>query len=401
MQAQEQERKPGKLSGILFWFRLIGFTLLVIAIFFSAFFFIRSSTNSANTYWGAVFAVLAVIIAAIQIIPIVFAPKSEPATLIQHFHLSSSSPGSVGNDAAEHPTFAASKPRTEKGNTAESVFPFNKPHLPALEDFFGRERERAILLDRTHKGGSTSIIGPRRIGKTWLIDYLKLSTAAESGTAFQVASLDGTMPDCRTEIDFTAKALEALGVPAAFLANQQNMGLSRLGQYVKDLRSRNVTPFLCIDEFEGFFHHQAFDCDFYAGLRYIAQNDGLILVIASKRPLIDLIGERCETSGFFNIFHQLILKPFSREEAEEFARVKCIQAGFTASECTYLLKHGREGNGKQVGWPPMRLQLAGKLLLTDKNLARGGKTHYYRPNDTAYWQEFEEQLEETYRGAVR
>ncbi len=49
----------------------------------------------------------------------------------------------------------------------------------------------------------------------------------------------------------------------------------------------------------------------------------------------------------------------------------------------------------------MRLQLAGKLLLTDKNLARGGKTHYYRPNDTAYWQEFEEQLEETYRGAVR
>src|SRR6266446_4870269 len=103
MQAQEQERKPGKLSGILFWFRLISFTLLVIVIFFSAFFFITSSTNSANTFWGAVFAVLAVILAAIQIIPIVFAPKSEPATLIQHFHLSSSSPGSAGNDAAQHP----------------------------------------------------------------------------------------------------------------------------------------------------------------------------------------------------------------------------------------------------------------------------------------------------------
>lgn len=371
MHAQEQERKPGKLSGILYRFRFLGFTLIVIAIFFIAFFFIKSSTNSAYTFWGAVLTVLTVFLTAIQIIPIVFAHK----TVIKH--------------------------RTENGNATESVFLFNKPHLPALEEFFGRERERTILLSRAHQGGSTSIIGPRRIGKTWLIDYLKLSIATESGTAFQVASLDGSMPDCKTEANFTAKALEALGVPAAFLANQQNMGLSGLGQYVKDLKSKNLTPLLCIDEFEGFFHHQAFDCDFYAGLRNIAQNDGLILVIASQRPLIDLIGERCETSGFFNIFHQLILKPFSQEEAARFARVKGTQAGFTADECTYLLKYGREGNGKQEGWPPMRLQLAGNMLLTDKDLTRSGKSHDYRLDDTAYWHEFEERLEGTYRGAVR
>jgi hypothetical protein len=401
MQTQKQEQKSGKLSRILLWLRIVGITLVAILVFFSAFFFIRSSTSSANAFWGAVFAVLAVLLALIQIIPIVLAHTSESATVIQHFHLLSASTDQTQKDATELHTFAVSTPRKEKRNAAKSVFLFNEPHLPRLEDFFGRERERTLLLDRTHQGGSTSIVGPRRIGKTWLIDFLKLSISMEVDTAFQIAKLDGTKPDCRTETEFTVQALEALGVSSAFLTDQQHLGLGRLEQYVKDMKSRKITPILCIDEFEGFFHHQAFDCDFYAGLRYIAQNEGLILVIASKRPLIDLIGERCETSGFFNIFHQLNLKPFSLEEAEDFAKVKSAQAEFTNNERTYLLKYGREENGTQVGWLPMRLQLAGKMLLTDKKLARGGKSHYYRPHDAVYWKAFEEQLEETYRGAVR
>lgn len=135
MGAQEQERKPGKLSGILYRFRPVGFTLIMIAIFFSAFFFIKSSTNSANTFWGAVFLVLAVILAVIQIIPIVFAHKSEPATVFQYFDLSSSSVESASKNSAKRHTFAANKPRTEIGNAAESVFLFNEPHLPSLEDF--------------------------------------------------------------------------------------------------------------------------------------------------------------------------------------------------------------------------------------------------------------------------
>jgi len=52
-------------------------------------------------------------------------------------------------------------------------------------------------------------------------------------------------------------------------------------------------------------------------------------------------------------------------------------------------------------WPPLRLQLVGKLLLEDKFLAAEEGPHYYRPKDPAYWQEFEERLSEKYRVVMR
>src|SRR5207302_1291998 len=157
----------------------------------------------------------------------------------------------LSTSAETQPPIADQKDRNAPGQKSSrviatppiSIFPFNKPHLPAIGEFYGRVRERITLIDRTRKEASTSIVGPRRI-----------------------------------------------------------------------------------DEFEGFFNHQDFDCEFYANLRYIASN-GLVLVIASKDPLIELVGERCKTSGFFNIFHQLTLKPFDKEEAEEYVQAKSKEAG--------------------------------------------------------------------------
>lgn len=277
-----------------------------------------------------------------------------------------------------------------------SVFHFNEPLMDPSE-LYGRVRERTTLLDRARKGASTSIVGPRRIGKTWLTDSLKLLAPTELGTSYQIASLDGTMPQCKTVSDFIVRTLDAFGVP--WSPQQTNMDLEVLEKVVKNVKSKRMTPVLCVDEFEGLFNQQGFDCDFYAGLRYLAQHDGLILIISSKELLIDLVGEHCKTSGFFNIFETLTLKPFSREEAEEFVELKSKQAGFTHDEQATLLKCGHDKQ-RQTGWPPLRLQLAGKLLLADIQLARSGKIFYYRPDDAQYWREFEERLEATYRGAV-
>src|SRR5713226_6263223 len=52
-----------------------------------------------------------------------------------------------------------------------SVFLFNQP-LPDPGEFYGRVRERGALMDRIRNGASTSIVGPRRVGKTWLMSYL-------------------------------------------------------------------------------------------------------------------------------------------------------------------------------------------------------------------------------------
>src|SRR5207249_6511816 len=140
------------------------------------------------------------------------------------------------------------------------------------------------------------------------------------------------------------------------------------------LKLRNLIPVLCIDEFEGLGNRQAFDLNFFMHLRAITQA-GLTLVVASKYRLIDIVSDSLKSSPFFNVFEQLTLNSFGPKEAQEFAKAKGNQAGFTELEQDYLLKFGRE-EGEQ-GWFPLRLQLAGKMLLEDK---REGVEHY-RPNE--------------------
>lgn len=280
--------------------------------------------------------------------------------------------------------------------TPGPVFLFNMPHLPDIGEFYGRAREREELISNTRNGSSTSLVGPRRIGKTWLIDYVKLIAPTALGVDFKFATLDGTQPKSKSVSAFTAKVLDAFGTPQT--SSQTRLDLDALEHLVEKLKAEHIRPVLCIDEFEGFFNREAFDCDFFGGLRYLSQN-GLVMIIASKHPLIDLIGERCMmTSGLFNVFEQHTLKPFNDSEAEEFARMKSGQAGFTPHERAALMTYGQDG---QQTWPPLRLQLVGKMLLTDKRLAEADKSGYYRPDDQAYWHEFEQRLEEMYRGVVR
>jgi AAA domain-containing protein len=276
-----------------------------------------------------------------------------------------------------------------------SVFLFNQP-LPDPGEFYGRVRERETLINRTRNGASTSIVGPRRVGKTWLMSYLRLVARKELGTRFLVGYLDVTTARCATVAGFTASALEALAVQKR-TSNDAAEGLALLEQVVQELIARNQVPVLCIDEFEGFSDRQAFDLHFFTALRAMTQT-GLSLVVASKSPLIDIVGEYGKTSGFFNVFEQRSIKPFSVKEAERFVQAKATQARFTEQERVQLLHYGQIAGEY---WP-LRLQLVGKMLLEDKNLAmREQDPDYYRPNDPSYWQEFEQRLEETYRGVVR
>src|SRR5204863_6330843 len=141
----------------------------------------------------------------------------------------------------------------------------------------------------------------------------------------------------------------------------------------------------------------AFDLNFFKGMRAIAET-GLVLILASRVPLMDIVGEPGKTSGFFNIFEQLTLEAFHRREAEIFVQAKSTQAGFTDQEQRILLEYGQT---KQGEWPPMRLQLVGKELFVDKKLAERDDTFYYRPDDVGYWEKFAEKLEHKYKGVIQ
>ena len=272
------------------------------------------------------------------------------------------------------------------------VFNFNVP-LSDPSEFYGRVREIETLLSRVQYGASTSIVGPRRMGKTWLIYYLMQVAPSKLGQRFRIAYVDATTYRCSTVNGFTDTAIESLGFPS----HQANQGLLSLETVVEEMLSKNYIPVLCIDEFEGFSDRQTFDLNFFSALRAMTQA-GLSLVVASKSPLIDIVGEHGKTSGFFNIFAQITLKPFTRSDAVKFVKDKAIAAGFTSQESDRLLEYGQIENQ----WSPVRLQLVGLMLHQDKNLAiLENDLDYYRPEDPSYWQDFEMRLKETYRGIVR
>lgn len=276
-------------------------------------------------------------------------------------------------------------------HTMQSVFLFNAP-LTDINEFYGRIRERTTLLDRTYKGIATSIVGPRRIGKTWLMQYMKLVAPTQFGSRFLIAYIDATSPRCTTVSGFVSSVLEELKVFKTQL-NEQVFDLAYMERIIKNLKKQGYMPVLCIDEFEGLTSEDTFDIRFFTGLRAIAEA-GLALVVASKHSLIDLVSSTLKTSPFFNIFEKLSIKSFSLKEAERFVYEKAQLAGFDAHESSLLLIYGRV---EEQSWSPIRLQLVGTLMLQEKKLAQQEDLEYYRPADPAYWQDFEKRLEEKYQ----
>ena len=163
--------------------------------------------------------------------------------------------------------------------------------------------------------------------------------------------------------------------------------------------AEKIVPVLCIDEFEGFFNtpgrRQQFDMDFFRSLRLMANEQHLVLIVVSQASLRKIVGKIGRTSGFFNVFDPIEVRPFTLQEAQNFIETKGNQADFSFLEKDRMLKYGREGRIFKQYWP-LRLELVGEMLLTDKEM---GSDHY-RPLEREYWKEFKKVLEQRY-GNVR
>ena len=270
--------------------------------------------------------------------------------------------------------------------SSDSVAVINAP-LNDPNEFYGREREYRKIIKCIRGKGSTSIVGPRRIGKTWLLTYIKLKVTNEVGSHCVVGYLDATSPLCRTVNGFVTLALQELQVT---VPPGQSVGIDFLAQVVRAMRSSGKLPILCIDEFEGLRDEQVFNRDFFTSLRSIAQ-DGLVLVLASKHPPVDVVSNNTRSSPFFNILHQIPLEPFTRREAQRFLKLKADQAGFTEREQQYLLEYTEEN----ARWHPLRLQVALDLLTDDKN-----DPDSYHPDEWNYRNEFKTRLEQQFTAVV-
>jgi hypothetical protein len=367
-------------------------TCLLIAIvwFLSTLGIIAGSWTTISVI---IFPILGVLVSFFQWLSVLSPEKSEHEVITLSSTKEAVSPININitKQPVELPPTSAKK----VPQSSISVFCYNTPLTDPL-DFFGREAERRKLLERTRKGGSTLIFGPRKIGKTWLLRYLDLVAPKELGPHYRIVYISAASPVSHTIGGFTASVLNELDDSTS--ANHFGLKLENLALAVRDLKKRkDITTILCIDNFEAWSGQQEFDTSFFSGLRGLTQ-DGLVLVIASRRLLDDVLGdtlgERGITSPFSNIFTSIKLGPFTSSEAEQFISEKANQAGLTEEEKRYLLEFSEyEMNDL---WPPMKLQLAGEMLLEDKLRSGADESYSYHPDDPDYWHDFEKRLQEAY-----
>lgn len=211
-------------------------------------------------------------------------------------------------------------------------FTFGNP-IKDPERFIGRKAEiRQIvnrLLSSAHE--STSIIGERRIGKTSLLYYLSNP---------EVSARLGLTPDkfCLVYTDFQGltditptsfwqrvlKKMsrsvcdESLKPSIEKLSGQESFDLFDLEDLFQASQDKGLTVVLMMDEFEYVTQNPNFKGDFFGGLRALAIHHGVALLPSTRRELVDLChSDKIKGSPFFNIFANVVLRPFSRAEVDE------------------------------------------------------------------------------------
>ncbi len=187
--------------------------------------------------------------------------------------------------------------------------------------FFGRDEELKRIRDRLGKGGSTSVVGLRRMGKSSLLYQL----------AHQTHQLpDGTLP---VYLDLQDPAhQQPLGLlNAAWRVWQPRDhrpidNLADFGTRIKQLNEQGYHPLLCLDEVEQLTERSVFDDDFFNGLRSLGNQGQLAFVTVSGAPLDILIKQGGRTSQFYNIFIHRDLGGLSDPAARELLAAPFHQA---------------------------------------------------------------------------
>jgi AAA+ ATPase superfamily predicted ATPase len=254
----------------------------------------------------------------------------------------------------------------------ENPFTFGNP-VRDPGRFFGRKEEvRQVvnrLLSSAHE--STSIVGERRIGKTSLLKYIAHPQVAP-GLGLDPARYCLIYIDFQGLTDITpqrfwqrvlAKMKRALCSDSLYpeidrLLGMESFDLFDLEDLCEAIAAENLTTVLLLDEFEYVTQNPNFGADFFGGLRALAIHHNLPLVTATRRELVDLChSEELKGSPFFNIFANVVLRPFHKEEvlAMAAAYLDEIELPFTPQD--------HEEIYRLAGGYPFFVQIAGYYLV--------------------------------------
>lgn len=245
------------------------------------------------------------------------------------------------------------------------------PPVGTPELFFGRHAYLARIFSAWQEPpfGHISIIGPRRSGKTSLLQHLQPISGYHEFSArhnqktrwlnnprnYRWISINFQDPRMRSKSILLSYLLENLGFTPPDECSLEN--------FMDIVTEHNwTTPTLILmDELEAGLASDDLDQSFWWTLRALTQmTDGLIgIAVASYQHPMTAADNLDKTSPFFNIFSTLELGPFEDFEALEF--IESINMPFTKEEQDWVLNHSSR-------WPCLlQLLCQEKYLATHKN----------------------------------
>jgi hypothetical protein len=118
--------------------------------------------------------------------------------------------------------------------------------------------------------------------------------------------------------------------------NFDNISLRFLFDKLKSLKI-----IFLFDEFETVLQNPKFPKSFYGHLRYLTQNCPVALITVTRRELVyHCIDDETKTSPFFNVFDNLVIKPFGESECRELVQtyLQGSEISFTESEVNRMIE---------------------------------------------------------------
>jgi hypothetical protein len=233
--------------------------------------------------------------------------------------------------------------------------------------FVGRSQQlrrvfSCLELANTGQLQSVSIVGPHRMGRSSLLNYIaaKYDQYLQSPNLYRFVYVSPHDANCHNAGEFLCKVLDALGLP---LHTHHNATLQEFQEAVLLLNQNGIHPIVCLDEFEELLNTNSFSDDFFDVLRHLMSESAIAFVIASTHPLDDLVSADKYTSPFFNIFTVIKIGEFivdqNLDEADLIVdRGRHCDRPFSDSDTKFMRK--------LAGRHPYKLQLAGSLIYQSK-----------------------------------
>jgi len=165
---------------------------------------------------------------------------------------------------------------------------------------------------------STSIVGPRRIGKSSLAYFVYKTSPEIFDNTYEFVWLDGQSNHANSVQDFCLSVSSKSSL--AYVPAQDHR--SCLMNFEDAVSSCDKKLVLLINEFELLTddnHRTEFDVQFFNTLRLLAEQGLCALITTSNKSIQDLCKHVLDISSpFYNILSQITLSPFSEQEAQEF-----------------------------------------------------------------------------------